>query len=290
MKTALRWTITLAALLMLGPAAGGLVHSLNSPGGLDTVTLLHNTSPVMGVVALAGVTLLAVIPAGVIAAAMGLRPALTTAGLVFAWAAWMLGRGDWLLRAEPSTGTLTTLALEGLLVAAALVVVLFVLDTVAGRAGQRDQGHIGISLKSTIDSKALMAAGAAAVAAGAVAWIIAQHGLRGQAIFAAFCGSIAAGVAGRLVVSSTGDQGETPSPWPDYLGVALVMIAGPLVGLIRPGAGGLEVAAVDGTLPGLLRVFPLDWAVGAVFGVPLGHAWVGGASQAAERSGSPRAA
>ncbi|MEM9559020.1 MAG: hypothetical protein AAF995_01840 [Planctomycetota bacterium] len=285
MQIALRWTLTLAALLMLGPAAGGLVSLLNSPEGLDTVTLLHNSAPLMGVLVLLAIGVLALVPAGVVAVVFGIRPALTTAGLVLAWAAWMMGRGDWLIRAQPTGGTLTMLAVEGALVGVVLLGLLLVLDRLTKRAGRTDPALKPFVFKDVARPPAMLAAGAAAVAAGLAAWLVAQHAMRGQAIFAAFCGGIAAGVAGRLVASTlagnnTDAQDHAASPWPDYLGVVLIMILGPLVGLVMPGAANLGVAAVDGTLPGLLHVLPLDWAVGAVFGVPLGHAWVGSAAGA----------
>src|SRR5262249_39973802 len=112
--------------------------------------------------------------------------------------------------------------------------------------------------------------GAAAVCA-VLAWFLAVSGAKGQTFMAALIGALGAGVAAQMVARSK-DLHVTPVT--PILPIALVALAGPLVAVALHGAR-LVDAVYAGTVFSLARPLSLDWAAGAVIGVPIGLGWAG---------------
>lgn len=273
MKATIRWVLPLVSLFVLGPIAGWMVGTLRPVSGASGATLLVGADPVKGMLVLVGVLALA----GAVAVAgsrlFAPRPGLAAAGWVIGWAAWANASADMMFRTTEGNGVLMTLALEGLLVAGAGAALISVCFFLGSRGGDAYGGPIGRQIKDSVGTGGgLVSVLAAAVAAAAVVWLTARTGLRGQAVFAAMLGGIAAGVAAKLAGDSAGEDGSPPVA--AFIGVLVLAVLAPLSGLIKPG-GDLATAAVSGELTGLVRLMPMDWLFAALFGVPIGLGWAG---------------
>jgi hypothetical protein len=101
-----------------------------------------------------------------------------------------------------------------------------------------------------------------------VVWLIAQSPMKGQVIAATIVGSIAAGFVGRMIA---------PTVQPVLL-FASVCVFGALgqwvAGLWLPEDPIAIVAA--GTVPHLMLPLPIDYAAGALIGIPIGLSWSNG--------------
>lgn len=273
LQALIRWVVPLVALLGLGPLAWLLTGRLRAPDGGRETSLLLNEAPARGLAALAAAMALA-LAAGVLGAwSIGKRSGLFCAGLVLAWAAWGTGRVDRLLSWSGRAESLYTLALEGALVGALTTVVsLLVLRTptrAAAGPDARDPEHLHHHLPeepSALWDTGAPAAVLAALAAGAVVvWLLAQETLKGQTVAAATVGGLFAAAAGR--VASQRVSGAL------FVGaMAVLMAASPAAAALIHSSGAVK-AALAGTLYHGARLMPLDWAAGALMGVPLGLSW-----------------
>lgn len=101
-----------------------------------------------------------------------------------------------------------------------------------------------------------------------VVWLIAQSPMKGQVIVATIIGSIAAGFVGRMIA---------PTVQPVLL-FASVCVFGALgqwvAGMWLPEDPNVMVAA--GTLPHIVLPLPIDYAAGALIGIPIGLSWSNG--------------
>jgi len=106
----------------------------------------------------------------------------------------------------------------------------------------------------------------ACVAGLAAAWIAAVTATKGQALGAACLAGFATGCVGRIIA---------PRTRPVYLAAAPVAaFAVVFLFLGLSGAGDLGTRFVDGTLPRLLRLMPVDIAAGALCGTSLGFGFM----------------
>ena len=164
-------------------------------------------------------------------------------------------------------GSMGLLALEGLLWAIALLIMTCIVLRFGGNfvtAMQNDDG--------TTDDWATSNAAIKMAACGAcvlpVVWLIAQSPLKGQVVIATTVGAVAAGLVGRLVA---------PTVQPVLLFPA-VCVFGALgqwvVGMTLPDDPSALVAA--GQLPNLVLPLPIDYAAGAMIGIPIGISWGNG--------------
>jgi len=285
-KVLLRWALPLAALFVLGPAASRLVVLLQASDGSRDVTLLINTSPALGVAVIVGVIALALVGALPAAALFGPRAALLTAGFTLAWAAWYTSPLSTLVRRAEPGGVLTTLAIEGALIGALGLAMLWLVCRVGARAHDpKDHmlGEGGLELKRTLTTQAgLLGLVASLAAALIVTWALARDPQRGQSLFAAFAAGVAAGAVG-VWAGSFADR-DVPRGAP-VLAMLLLAVVGPLIGLVAPGAQALRDAVVDDAILGPVRLQGLDWLVGASVGVPMGLSWVRGAIDSSEGRG-----
>jgi hypothetical protein len=103
--------------------------------------------------------------------------------------------------------------------------------------------------------------------AGVVAvWLAAATLTKGQALGAATLGGFAAGAIGRLLA---------PRTQPVYLAAAPMAVFTAAYGFLAfTLEGNLATGLVDGSLPRLLRVMPVDMAAGALMGTALGYGFM----------------
>jgi hypothetical protein len=278
----IRWTFYLAALLIVGPLAGSLMARLYAPDGGRDASPLVSTSPGLGLALGIGVLLLALVLGALAARFCGAKPGLSTAGVVVAWAAWRTGTIDQMIRTAHSGGPLTRQAAEGALLGALGIAVVLVI-TAAG-ASHREPNEPSLptgeyrfapSLKrasagfaASFRPPAVIALPFAILAGAVVAGLVAATPLKGQAVFAATFGAVAAAAAGRLAYD------EVSFPFL-YLSVAMLAVAGPLTGLTAGGGLAVVKASYANTLFPLANITAMDWIAGALLGVPLGVAWAG---------------
>lgn len=265
-QTTLRWTVPLGSLLILGPIAGWLTGTLHAANGSSDATPLVSSSPLTGLL-VALLALAVAAAAGVLAAyTISTRYGLFCTGLVLAWAAWGTGTVDMLARGSGTASIFTRLAVEGLILGAAAVLVAFVI----ARVGKRHQTLPPSEARpSILSASSGIALALAIAAAGAAAWLIARETLKGQTFAAAAAGAVLAGVVARVGVP------RVPIV-PIIAGIVILAAAGPVAALVmQGGSGGYELirAATTGRLVPIARPLPLDWIAGAFVGLPMGLSW-----------------
>ena len=277
----IRWSLYVAAAVLVGPVAGLLMDLSSAPDG-SAGTVLLSASPVLGVI---GLVLGAALAAGIGALAAwrcGLRPGLTCAGIVFCW---MAGMSSGLTGAIAAAGhgPWWSLMIEGALVATCLAGVGVVLALAARHHTPTPSEHVTPQSIEALESEHALTLSprmfggiAVAVAAGAaMAWVLAVTDIRGQVIAAAAIAAIAIGLVIKLV--------EIKTPAIAALAAAGVLaIASPAYALVAVDADTALAAAYAQALPGLVLVTPLDWAAGVLIGTPIGLAWAASILKRAE--------
>lgn len=277
----IRWSLYIVALVVIGPIAGLLMGMSDAPDG-SAGTALASASPVVGVISLMLGSILAAIIGGVAAWRCGLRPGLTCAGIVLAWMAGMsagivstisaFGDGPWGL-----------LVMEGVMVALCLIGIGIVITLAAQRHTEQPGEHITPqSIEAMETEKTLTltprSAGAIAIAAAggaAAAWFLAVTDIKGQVIAAAAIAAIVIAVVAKLVDLKTPAIGAIAA-------AALLAIVAPAYAFATVATDSALASAYAQTLPGIVRVTPLDWAAGALLGTPIGLAWAASIVKRAE--------
>lgn len=271
----LRWTFYLLALIVIGPAAGLLTGGVRAPDGGPDATALVCAAPARGVLATLGAVALAGLLAAPAAVLCGLRAALSTAGLVLAWAAWRTAEVEEIIRRTQSGGALTTLAIEGGVLTALTAMMGVGLSLIAKREAHEDQqGHPAPELPMTLGAlgqgwptQRATAIVIAVVIGGIAAWLVAGTGLKGQTLAAAAAAGLLSGAALRV--------GDSTAPAFGALGVGVPLaVVGPILGMAL---GGKDIVSTTytGGLFAVARIAPLDWAAGYLLGGSLGLAWAG---------------
>jgi hypothetical protein len=282
----IRWSFYLAALLVLGPLAAGLLGRLRAPDGGPDFSPLVSMTPGEGLLYAFLALLIAAIVAFPTARICGLRPGLTAAGLVMAWAAWQTGTVEGMIRTAQSGGPLVTQAIEGAVLAGLgllLTVGLSIAaihefptgrrphptqaESAAADPNTRGASGIGATIIGLFTGKGgLLAIPAAVVAGGIVAALVAATGLKGQAVMAAVFGSLAAAAVARLV--------DIRASYPQmFLAVLTLAVVGPLTGLAAGAGPAVVRASYAGELFPLAHIAAMDWLAGGLLGLPLGAAW-----------------
>jgi hypothetical protein len=271
-RTIIRWSLYLAAALVLGPLAGQLVAQVEAADGGRHATALVGGSIGRGWVMTLGGWGLAAVTGLAAARLLGLRVGLTVGGLVMVWAAARSGSVEEILRITGSRGALVSMAIEGavigLLTAGLLAAMVLAARPNSGHDtldGDDDiEGARSLAAKMRTPGFALSTAVAVAVGA-AMVWLLAREGLKLQTIGAVTLGAIMMGAAGRLA------DHRSPSV---FIGLAITIlaVAGPLIAMTMQGAGVVD-AAYAGMLHPLARPAPLDWAAGALLGSRWGLDW-----------------
>ena len=116
LHTVMKYVVTFAALLGIGPLARHFTEALQALDGGHSASVLVNAHPSGGVIAALVVFALATITGCIGSYLVGKRMGLFSAGLVLAWAAWGTGQMDRILTQPHADGALRTLAVEGVLV------------------------------------------------------------------------------------------------------------------------------------------------------------------------------
>ncbi len=276
-----RWALYIISLIVVGPIAGLLMGLSDGPDG-SAGTALISTSPVMGVISLVLGSLLA---AGIGAAAAwrcGLRPGLTCAGIVICW---MAGMSASTISAITATehGPWGSFIVEGVLVAVCLLGIGLVLVVAARHHIPVPGEHITAQSAEAMETEKSLrfsprsAAAIAIAAAGgaAAAWALAVTDLKGQAIAAAAIAAIAIAVISKLVDLKTPALGALAA-------AALLAVVGPAYAMSAVPADSALTSAYAQSLPGIVRLTPLDWAAGALLGTPIGLAWAASIVKRAE--------
>lgn len=256
MPKALRGLIALIiAFAAIGPIAGLLVGSLRGDDGGSHATLLVGQSPFFGLISGLFAFAFAAGAGAMGSRAAGLNVGLACAGLVLSWSAWLSGRLDTIV-AVTRESPFQPLMLEGLFVALMIGGIAWVVRrfSIDDPDPETEAGVTGV----------LVALCAGLALAATAAWLMAIEPLKGQTIGAAFVAGIVGAATARLVFLRL--PGWTVVAIPAALGVL-----GPLAAQAL--AGDVVDAVFEHTLFRLGWMTPLDWAAGALLGIPIGLAW-----------------
>jgi hypothetical protein len=285
-RNALHWAAGLAAALAVGPLAGAVLARVFDERGDHVVSLLGASNALMAVVGTALVFVGALVMGRVGRAIGGVALGMMCAGLVMAWGAYGLGNVEEAVRGTQSGSFFGVLAGEGLvlgLLAAGLMLHLAMPSMheqgePSGSTTGKGSGLVGAVLGGLVRVRngsgmgtLLQCVLVSAVVVAAVGALCATHVGRGQSIFAAFCGALAAGVAAQVTAAAA--QARI-SPAVPALGLSLAALAGPIIAIVLHG-NALVPDALAGNLAWVSRILPLDWAAGAVLGVHVGMGWAG---------------
>jgi hypothetical protein len=279
-RIVLRWIVLLATLFAIGPAVGSTVDRLRDVDGGGAVTLLVNGS--------LGGGLLAAVLTFAVAGALGycatrffsLSTGIMCAGSVLGWSAWGMGRIDEIVRRAESGRDFPLLAAEGLVVTLLSASIMAFMERAHDTHAKPDSQPARRELLSTLitgDDRApkLPALGLAvvggAIVGGAVVWLIAVTYDRGQTLAAALLGSLAAAGTAHIIA---GMMRCTITALPPMLSMAILAAVGPLAAMQMHGDAMVDAMVAD-RLFALARPVSLDWAAGAMLGVPIGLSWVG---------------
>lgn len=284
-RSILKWTLYLAALLALGPAVATLTGALRDPTGGHAATLLSSTS--LGAGLLAGFVALAA--AAVIGVAgsknINVGTGCTLAGIVLAWAGWRLGSLEDLARLPNSSVPLLTIAIENGLVTLAAAAIAFLCVKTGSGIWSASEGNALASKPERDDLPNLptLATGAlgAIVASTLAVYLMANNGFKGQTLAAATLGGVASAIFAQLAVAG---KRSLITPVIPSIAVALVALVGPIVALAMHGSK-IDALVYAGKVLPLARPVSLEWAAGALMGVPLGLSWTASSvdPRAAER-------
>lgn len=282
LKSVLRWTFILTCLLVLGPIVYRATGALRDIDGGAATTLLINASPAKGLI-IGGVCFVAAAIVGAVGAwFFSLGTGSACAGIILCWAAWGLGTIEDVVRRAGSSKDFTKLGIEGLAVMIVTAMLLIGFMIIARkRQPAADQRHMpsgAVALGAfSLDDNAqpIPAFGAAMigaiVAAVLATMLIAVTFSRGQTLAACLTGAIAAGLVAQFIASGFK---VTLTPLVPAIAVALLAAAGPFVAQQMFGAQ-LTAAVYKNDFVGIARPISLDWAAGALLGVPVGIAWAG---------------
>ena len=251
--------------LVIGLALAGLIFAMASGTmtfhtGAAAASLIQAESPLMAGLAV----IIALALALVIACVVG-RMVNAVVGL------FVLGGGLFVLAGRSGTieslvfggGSLSLLALESLLWAGLVLLAAVVVFKVAGPLQDIEPEPSGRRPHWLMSNEALICAGAGVLVLPVV-WVIAQSPMKGQVVAAATLGSVAAGLAGRLL---------SPHVQPILLFGSVCVFAG--IGHMVGWAveEDIQAAIVAGTANPWSLPMPVDYAAGSLLGVALGLGW-----------------
>jgi hypothetical protein len=286
LKGLLKFADSLAAFVVVGPLLAALFSTLRAFDGDPRTTPLTCSTPLRGG-ALLVLTFAAASALGLISGAFfGRGRGIWIAGLTLVWPAFAGANIRQLLGDPDGPTNLVPLIFEALLLVPLTLVFAAAVEMISPISGEEQgaPGHAPIppagldGVKTVFQGRTFFACLAAAiVAAGVVGWLAAISPAKGQALFAAFLGGIAAGWASSFA-ASTGPHTRPPSLIPPALALPVVSLATFL--LLKLTAGNAvtdQTRAIGSELPsqlfGLGRILPLDWLAGGLLGVPVGANW-----------------
>lgn len=246
------WLVVIASLFLIGPAAGMLTARLHGPDGGTDATLLINLEPASGLLAAAGVCLLACFACWLAMRTGSGNLGVLSAGIVVSWAAARTGRVDAIV-ALGRVSPMPTLIIEGMLVAIlALAVALAIRRFWPERISEPTLGTAARALCGGL------------VGAGLTAWFIAVEPSKGQTIAAAAAAGIMGTSVARMILLSVPARMLLIIP-------AVLAVLGPLATELI--AADVVADTFSGSLVRFGWILPLDWLGGALMGIPVGLAW-----------------
>lgn len=260
---AIRWFAPMLALFVLGPLAALMVRGLSGPLGGEHFSFL------VGPGAAGVVVMLAVVGLALIAGVLGSlidnpHSGLTSAGLVLCWATWQTGEINGILRATDSRGTLTTLGVEGVIVAVLGIALAWVVLRAGAKKTPPD--HVVEHTVPVGDQTLYIGLGVCVLATLVGAYLVAREPLKGQAVAGAIIAGLLGTMAGRLAAPKAPAFGY-------IVVIGVIAAASPLLASMLAGPEGPLAAARANHLfrPG--NILPMDWMAGAFVGAPIGLAW-----------------
>ena len=256
-----RYVALFGSLILVALVAIPLVWALISNRGVAGPTIPEAISPAWGLTVLVfGVgfmTLVACVVGRVINAAVALFVLGCGIGVIamrsgnvadFAW----------------EDGSLWALGAETLIWGVVVVVLTTIVFKVTGGLPdvQRDWNSAPVGSIAALGSRESLTSLACAIVALPVVWFLMGNDLKGQALGAVFLGSVLAGLVGRVFV---------PRIDPILLFGGPVLFGG-IAQLVHATGSPVPLAneLVEGTLPRLTWVMPIDWAAGSLTGVSFG--------------------
>jgi hypothetical protein len=276
-QTVTKWAFGLLALFLIGPLASVPLSNLRLPEGSTSALALWSTAPAAGLLGIVIVFVVALVYGLVALRFAGGATAVLAMGMILGWGAYRMPLVEESLRRALATGSspsalLWSQAIEGAIVGAMLIALAAIFEAAHAKLASTDEGSPAWLRKELLSKEGLIGIGAAMVLAGIAAGIVAFDSARGQAIAAGWLGAIAAGAAARLTHASAGHRFPILGP---VAGMALAGAIVPIVAAVMHGSNAGELAYAQ-QIFAPARLTPLDWAAGAMLGVPTGIAWAGG--------------
>ncbi len=279
-RITIRWIFLLGALFVVGPLSSRVTAGLTAIDGSQHTSLLVGSN--MGAGILATIIVFALCAAIVLpgAAITGPRRGMLLACFCLSWASWTTGSVDEIIRSLRGGSPVQTLVMEAVLVGVLMLLLLLAILRV-GKV--QDRGPDGLdfaagkkavaeNLRGLVSLGGLAGLAAAVVMGGLVAWIFAIEPLKGQAVFAALLGGIAAGAGAHMVSITVADEDHPAPTITPFVAIALLAVIGPIA-MQAMADGDLRAASFAGKLFPLGHILPLDWAAGGMLGVPIGVTW-----------------
>jgi hypothetical protein len=231
----------------------------NADGGLGP-TVLNAQYVGPAVVAIGAVVVLMFIISMTSARQLGPLAAMAAIGAGLGWGA--LGLDG--MRNVLIEGSAGPAAVDGIVWTGVVLVLSWVLFVRFGSVPSVEPDVEGEHPDPMVSPEAIRAALIGMVAGLLAAWLIARTDFRQQTAVAAAVGGLACGFAGRL---------SAPHVQPALLPPAMVL-AGTLGAWVASFfvPNDIEAAFAAGNVPAVLLPLPIDWAAGALLGVPLGFA------------------
>lgn len=251
-----RWTVLSLAALVAAPLLASLFDRFALAGdGGPASTLLLCDSPAKAALALvlAFAVALALGCAGAVLS--GPRTGWAAASFTLMGPAVAGGTLIDLLRWVDAPSAFYRLAIESLLLAVPTLAIAWIIARV-GKAAERDSSD---PLPSTASATGMIVG----LVAGAVGvWLMTQDTTKGQTLAGAVVGGVFAAGAGRIASARAPAVGF-------MVVIVFLSVAGPLIGALMHGSDALR-AVYEFRVAHLALPLPLDWAAGALLGVPLG--------------------
>lgn len=272
MLNTIRQAVLIAVvMLVLGPLVRLIASGMRlSDGGVGGLILSGNGGAASGFLSAILIVAIVTLAAGLGAMLRGPRHALFAAGLTMAWAAWATPGVDELFRRTRDGGVLVSLMADAIVLSVLTLIGVF--GALRLSRGVPHRAHdLGPSTKATlleVFKLASLAPLAAMVIAGVLAaTVVARSPLAGQTFAAAVAAGLAGGALARIVAFPV-------SLGPVLIGGALVVLVGPVWGIIGAGTGANAVrAAMADALPGIAWISPWAAMSGVLVGIPLGVSW-----------------
>jgi len=256
-----RWIPVLVGLGLTSLIFWFAQHAIASPRGATGPSVLLAEHPIIAI----GVLLVCLIFAGGVSIAVGRMVNAVTGLFVLGWGLAILTmRCATMKEVAFEDASAGVLVVEAVLFAGVILGTTWLMFKLAGMPYDIEADPDDPSSLDLFSAQSLKCAAAGLLIIPAI-WIVAQSEMKGQVVAAATLGSLAAGLAGRLIAPHS-------SPILLFAAPCLFGAVGLMIGVMST-TGPLDTAFVAGTVSRFLLVSPLDLAAGSLMGVALGVGW-----------------